>query len=160
MKRVTQMLQVLRFEYWGSESVITINASMELSGQYRERKKVKTRKPRPPDDSLSHYSDCVYLASGIRCDHLCLDRHPTMATKPLSLFAWWIPICCCDRWQLFCQICALGHIDSAGLSHRRGVRHLIQDMGYFEELESGAKSAQVSFVVTGVLSVLAGVLVW
>ncbi|SIN94238.1 succinate dehydrogenase cytochrome b556 subunit [Salinivibrio sp. ES.052] len=41
-----------------------------------------------------------------------------------------------------------------------GVRHLIQDMGYFEELESGAKSAQVSFVVTGVLSVLAGVLVW
>lgn len=41
-----------------------------------------------------------------------------------------------------------------------GVRHLMQDMGYFEELESGAKSAQISFVLTGVLSVLAGVLVW
>ncbi|OOE55708.1 MULTISPECIES: succinate dehydrogenase cytochrome b556 subunit [Salinivibrio] len=41
-----------------------------------------------------------------------------------------------------------------------GIRHLIQDMGYFEELESGVQSAQVAFVITGVLSVLAGVLVW
>ncbi|NUY55514.1 succinate dehydrogenase cytochrome b556 large subunit [Salinivibrio sp. MA351] len=41
-----------------------------------------------------------------------------------------------------------------------GIRHLIQDLGYFEELESGAKSAQVSFVIAGVLAVLAGVLVW
>ncbi|MGF1774153.1 succinate dehydrogenase cytochrome b556 subunit [Vibrio maritimus] len=41
-----------------------------------------------------------------------------------------------------------------------GIRHLIMDLGYFEELESGAKSAKVSFIVTGVLSLLAGVLVW
>ncbi|MGR5177950.1 succinate dehydrogenase cytochrome b556 subunit [Vibrio parahaemolyticus] len=41
-----------------------------------------------------------------------------------------------------------------------GVRHLIMDLGYFEELESGAKSAKVAFIVTGILSLLAGVLVW
>ncbi|WP_390904431.1 succinate dehydrogenase cytochrome b556 subunit [Vibrio ishigakensis] len=41
-----------------------------------------------------------------------------------------------------------------------GIRHLCQDLGYFEELESGAKSAQVSFIITGVLALLAGVIVW
>ncbi|OOF09938.1 MULTISPECIES: succinate dehydrogenase cytochrome b556 subunit [Salinivibrio] len=41
-----------------------------------------------------------------------------------------------------------------------GIRHLMQDIGYFEELETGAKSAQVAFALTGVLSVLAGILVW
>lgn len=41
-----------------------------------------------------------------------------------------------------------------------GVRHLLMDMGHFEELESGAMSAKVSFVATIVLSVLAGVMVW
>ncbi len=41
-----------------------------------------------------------------------------------------------------------------------GIRHLCMDLGYFEELESGAKSAKVSFIVTAVLSLLAGVLVW
>ncbi|MDA9557825.1 succinate dehydrogenase, cytochrome b556 subunit, partial [Vibrio sp.] len=41
-----------------------------------------------------------------------------------------------------------------------GIRHLLMDFGYFEELETGAKSAKVSFVITAVLSLLAGVLVW
>ncbi len=41
-----------------------------------------------------------------------------------------------------------------------GIRHLLMDMGHFEELESGAMSAKVSFVATIVLSVLAGVMVW
>ncbi|EOD55860.1 succinate dehydrogenase cytochrome b556 subunit [Aeromonas molluscorum] len=41
-----------------------------------------------------------------------------------------------------------------------GIRHLIMDMGYWEELESGSQSARVAFVITGVLAVLAGVLVW
>ncbi|EGU30832.1 succinate dehydrogenase cytochrome b556 subunit [Vibrio scophthalmi] len=41
-----------------------------------------------------------------------------------------------------------------------GVRHLLMDMGYFEELDTGALSAKVSFAVTGVLSLLAGILVW
>jgi succinate dehydrogenase / fumarate reductase cytochrome b subunit len=41
-----------------------------------------------------------------------------------------------------------------------GVRHLMMDLGYFEELESGELSAKIAFVITAVLSVLAGVLVW
>ncbi|KUE79129.1 succinate dehydrogenase cytochrome b556 subunit [Aeromonas schubertii] len=41
-----------------------------------------------------------------------------------------------------------------------GIRHLIMDLGYCEELESGNQSARVAFVITAVLAVLAGVLVW
>lgn len=41
-----------------------------------------------------------------------------------------------------------------------GIRHLCQDLGYFEELETGAKSARVSFIITGVLAVIAGIIVW
>jgi len=41
-----------------------------------------------------------------------------------------------------------------------GVRHMIQDMGYWEELDSAAFSAKVGFIITAILSVLAGVLVW
>ena len=41
-----------------------------------------------------------------------------------------------------------------------GLRHLMMDMGYFEELDTGATSAKVAFGITIVLAVLAGVLVW
>jgi succinate dehydrogenase / fumarate reductase cytochrome b subunit len=41
-----------------------------------------------------------------------------------------------------------------------GIRHLIMDLGYFEELESGIQTARISFAVTVVLSLLAGVMVW
>lgn len=42
-----------------------------------------------------------------------------------------------------------------------GVRHLLMDFGYIEEsLAAGQRSAQVAFVLTVVLSILAGVLVW
>ncbi|WAJ71284.1 succinate dehydrogenase cytochrome b556 subunit [Catenovulum adriaticum] len=41
-----------------------------------------------------------------------------------------------------------------------GVRHIIQDMGYWEELESGQSSAIISFALTLILSVLAGVWLW
>lgn len=41
-----------------------------------------------------------------------------------------------------------------------GIRHLLMDLGHFEELESGAKSAKVAFAATAVLSILAGILVW
>ena len=42
-----------------------------------------------------------------------------------------------------------------------GIRHLLMDFGYLEEtLESGTRSAKISFVITVVLSLLAGVLVW
>ncbi|HDL7768231.1 TPA: succinate dehydrogenase cytochrome b556 subunit [Yersinia enterocolitica] len=42
-----------------------------------------------------------------------------------------------------------------------GIRHLLMDFGYVEEsLVAGTRSAQVVMVLTLVLSVLAGVLVW
>jgi succinate dehydrogenase / fumarate reductase cytochrome b subunit len=41
-----------------------------------------------------------------------------------------------------------------------GVRHMIQDLGYWEELESAALSAKAGFVITAIVSVLTGVLVW
>ncbi|KMV30689.1 succinate dehydrogenase cytochrome b556 subunit [Photobacterium swingsii] len=41
-----------------------------------------------------------------------------------------------------------------------GIRHLLMDMGYFEEMETGIASAKVSFAITAVLSVFAGGLVW
>jgi succinate dehydrogenase / fumarate reductase, cytochrome b subunit len=42
-----------------------------------------------------------------------------------------------------------------------GIRHLLMDFGYIEEsLAAGQRSAQVAFVLTAVLSILAGVLVW
>jgi succinate dehydrogenase / fumarate reductase cytochrome b subunit len=41
-----------------------------------------------------------------------------------------------------------------------GVRHMIQDLGFWEEMDSASLSAKAGFIVTAVLSVLAGVLVW
>lgn len=41
-----------------------------------------------------------------------------------------------------------------------GVRHLLMDLGYFEELDSGTMSAKVAFGATAVLSLLAGIMVW
>ncbi len=42
-----------------------------------------------------------------------------------------------------------------------GLRHLMMDFGFLEEdLAAGKRSATLSFVITVVLSLLAGVLVW
>lgn len=41
-----------------------------------------------------------------------------------------------------------------------GIRHLVMDFRVWEELGSGTLSAQLSFALTGVLAVLAGVWLW
>ena len=41
-----------------------------------------------------------------------------------------------------------------------GVRHMIQDLGFWEEMDTASLSAKVGFIVTAVLSLLAGILVW
>lgn len=41
-----------------------------------------------------------------------------------------------------------------------GVRHIIMDMGYGEDFESGTASARLSMIASVILSVLAGVWVW
>lgn len=41
-----------------------------------------------------------------------------------------------------------------------GVRHLIMDMGIGESLEGGARGAKLVFVISAVLIVLVGALIW
>lgn len=41
-----------------------------------------------------------------------------------------------------------------------GVRHMIQDLGYWEEMDSASLTAKVGFAITVALSILAGILVW
>lgn len=41
-----------------------------------------------------------------------------------------------------------------------GVRHMIQDLGFWEEMTSASLSAKSGFVITALLSVLVGYLVW
>ena len=41
-----------------------------------------------------------------------------------------------------------------------GVKHLIMDLGYCEELESGQLAAKVTLILGGVLVLLAGVWIW
>ncbi len=42
-----------------------------------------------------------------------------------------------------------------------GIRHLLADMGYGEEsLAAASRTAKIAFIITAVLSLLAGVLVW
>lgn len=41
-----------------------------------------------------------------------------------------------------------------------GIRHLVMDMGFGEEMSAGIASAKVGFAVTAVLSLIAVVIVW
>ncbi|WP_227990255.1 succinate dehydrogenase cytochrome b556 subunit [Photobacterium carnosum] len=41
-----------------------------------------------------------------------------------------------------------------------GIRHLLMDLGYFEEMDIGITSTKVSFIIVAILSLFAGVLVW
>ncbi|MCF2908281.1 MULTISPECIES: succinate dehydrogenase, cytochrome b556 subunit [Pseudoalteromonas] len=41
-----------------------------------------------------------------------------------------------------------------------GVRHMIQDMGHWEELESGNTSAKIALALWVIVAILAGVWIW
>lgn len=41
-----------------------------------------------------------------------------------------------------------------------GVRHMIQDLGHWEEMQSASVTAKAGFGIVVVLSVIAGVIVW
>ncbi|EAR56261.1 putative succinate dehydrogenase; fumaratereductase, cytochrome bsubunit [Photobacterium sp. SKA34] len=41
-----------------------------------------------------------------------------------------------------------------------GIRHLLMDLGYFEEMDTGIASTKISFAIVAVLAVFAGGLVW
>ena len=41
-----------------------------------------------------------------------------------------------------------------------GIRHIVMDFGYGEEFDTATKSAQVTMIISVILSILAGVWVW
>ena len=41
-----------------------------------------------------------------------------------------------------------------------GIRHMIQDMGHWEELESGNSSAKIAIALWVIVAILAGVWIW
>ncbi len=55
---------------------------------------------------------------------------------------------------------AWGILTALGYHLLAGVRHMVMDMGCWEELDSGRRSAQGVFVLAIILSALAGVWLW
>lgn len=55
---------------------------------------------------------------------------------------------------------AWGILTALGYHLLAGVRHLLMDMGHFEEIKSGNASANIVIVLAVILSVLAGVWLW
>ncbi|RUO81494.1 succinate dehydrogenase, cytochrome b556 subunit [Idiomarina tyrosinivorans] len=55
---------------------------------------------------------------------------------------------------------AWGILTALGYHFLAGLRHLVMDLGFWEELESGNASATAAIVLAIILSVLAGVWLW
>jgi len=55
---------------------------------------------------------------------------------------------------------AWGILTALGYHLLAGLRHLVMDLGHWEEIKSGNLSANVVFVLAIILSVLAGVWLW
>lgn len=53
-----------------------------------------------------------------------------------------------------------GILTALGFHLILGLRHLVMDMGYWEELDSGRISANISIALSIILSVLVGVWLW
>ena len=58
------------------------------------------------------------------------------------------------------KIIAIGTISALTYHILGGLRHLVMDMGYWEELESGNLSAKIAMALGVVFAVLAGVWIW
>lgn len=62
--------------------------------------------------------------------------------------------------SFFAKLIAWGLVSALGYHFVAGIKHLVMDAGYCEELESGRMAAKVTLVIGGVLILLAGVWVW
>ncbi|WP_417656783.1 succinate dehydrogenase, cytochrome b556 subunit [Pseudidiomarina aestuarii] len=60
----------------------------------------------------------------------------------------------------FAKFIAWGILTALSYHLLAGVRHMVMDLGYWEEIKSGGLSAKLVFVLTVVLSALAGVWLW
>ncbi len=61
---------------------------------------------------------------------------------------------------VFGYIVALGTISALTYHILGGIRHVIMDMGHWEELQSGNTSAQVIIALWVVLTVVLGIALW
>ena len=60
----------------------------------------------------------------------------------------------------FVKFIIWGTLTALGYHLVAGIRHIVMDLGHWDELKSGNMSANVTFVFAVVLSVLAGVWLW
>ena len=58
------------------------------------------------------------------------------------------------------KIIAIGTVSLLAFHVVVGIRHMIMDMGHWEELESGNNSAKAAIVLWLILTVVAGVVIW
>ncbi len=58
------------------------------------------------------------------------------------------------------KIIAIGTLAALSYHIIGGIRHLVMDMGYWEELESGTLSAKLAIAIWIVTVILAGVWIW
>lgn len=61
---------------------------------------------------------------------------------------------------IFGKIIAIGTVSLLTFHIVVGIRHVIMDLGYWEELDSGNTSAKVSIVLWLILTAAAGVAIW
>jgi succinate dehydrogenase / fumarate reductase cytochrome b subunit len=55
---------------------------------------------------------------------------------------------------------AIGTLSALSYHILGGLRHLVMDMGYWEELESGSNSAKATIVLWIILTIVVGVVLW
>lgn len=63
-----------------------------------------------------------------------------------------------DAW--YGKIITIGTLSALSYHVIGGVRHVVMDMGYWEELESGNNSAKIAMGLWLVLTIILGVLLW
>ena len=126
----------------------------------KREKQTETGQPRPTDDQLSCHCHCIHPAPCIR----------VITFVALAILLWMLGtslaspegfdtvVAIMDNFLV--KLVLWGILTALAYHIVGGLRHLVMDMGYWEELESGNQSARVAFVITAILAVLAGVLVW
>jgi len=62
--------------------------------------------------------------------------------------------------SFFCKLIVWGVLAAAIYHSAAGVRHLIMDLGIGETMEGGRRGAKIVFIVSVVLIVLVGALIW
>jgi len=62
--------------------------------------------------------------------------------------------------SFFAKLIAWGLVSALLYHFIAGIKHLIMDAGYCEEIESGRAAAKATLVIAGVSILLAGVWIW